>query len=193
MALSFGVFMKLKILSLDISMSNLGMAKAIYDTETKQLTITECMTISPVITKTKTVRQNSKDIERAKQLFDGLFNPMKDADIVCAEVPVGSQSARAMCSYGISVAILAAVAIIKPNFIEVSPLEVKLTVGSKTASKTDVIKWVVAKHPTAPLELYRGQINLSKAEHQADAIVAIHAAMKTPLFKQIINLYKDKP
>ena len=116
MALSFGVFMELKILSLDISMSNLGMAKAIYDTETQQLTITECMTISPVITKTKTVRQNSKDIERAKQLFDGLFNPMKDADIVCAEVPVGSQSARAMCSYGISVAILAAVAIIKPNF-----------------------------------------------------------------------------
>ncbi len=48
------------------------------------------------------------------------------------------------------------------------------------------------QHPEAVLESYRGSLNVSKAEHQADAIVAIHAAMKTPIFKSMKSLAKEK-
>ena len=82
---------------------------------------------------------------------------------------------------------------IKPTFIEVSPNEVKMIVGSKSATKKEVIQWVQSRHPEAPLERFRGVISLSKAEHQADAIVAIHAAMQTPVFNSIKTIYEKQP
>ena len=185
--------MQIKIVSLDISMSNLGIAKGVFDTETKKLTITDCLTICPMVSDNKQVRQNSKDVVRSRQLLDALVDHTKEADIVCAEIPVGSQSARAMASYGICVALIAVVQKIKPTFIEVSPLEVKLIVGSKSATKKEVIEWVQSRHPEAPLERFRGVISLSKAEHQADAIVAIHAAMQTPVFNSIKTIYEKQP
>ena len=183
--------MQIKIVSLDISMSNLGIAKGIFDTETKKLTITDCLTICPLVSDNKQVRQNSKDVVRSRQLLDALVEHTKEADMVCAEIPVGSQSARAMASYGICVALIAVVQKIKPTFIEVSPNEVKMIVGSKSATKKEIIQWVQSRHPEAPLETFRGVISLAKAEHQADAIVAIHAAMQTPVFNSIKTLYEN--
>lgn len=174
--------MKLQIIGLDPSMSNLGIAKGTYDTDTNILIIDECITVCPLVSDNKQVRQNSKDLVRARQLLDALVEHTKYADIVCAEIPVGSQSARAMASYGICVALMAVVQKIKATFIEVSPNEVKQVVGSKQATKQDVINWVLKQHPEAPLERYRDAISVAKAEHQADAIVSIHAAMNTPAF-----------
>ena len=179
--------MQIKIVSLDISMSNLGIAKGVFDTETKKLTITDCLTVCPLVSGNKQVRQNSKDVVRSRQLLDALVEHTKEADMVCAEIPVGSQTARAMASYGICVALIAVVQKIKPTFIEVSPNEVKMIVGSKSATKKEVIQWVQSHHPEAPLETFRGVISLAKAEHQADAIVAIHAAMQTPVFNSQIG------
>lgn len=182
--------MQIKIVSLDISMSNLGIAKGIFDTETKKLTITDCLTVCPLVSDNKQVRQNSKDVVRSRQLLDALVEHTKEADMVCAEIPVGSQTARAMASYGICVALIAVVQKIKPTFIEVSPNEVKMIVGSKSATKKEVIQWVQSHHPEAPLETFRGAISLTKAEHQADAIVAIHAAMQTPVFNSLKTVYE---
>ena len=184
--------MQIKIVSLDISMSNLGIAKGIFDTETKKLTITDCLTVCPLVSDNKQVRQNSKDVVRSRQLLDALVEHTKEADMVCAEIPVGSQTARAMASYGICVALIAVVQKIKPTFIEVSPNEVKMIVGSKSATKKEVIQWVQSRHPEAPLETFRGVISLTKAEHQADAIVAIHAAMQTPVFNSLKTVYENR-
>ena len=98
--------MQIKIVSLDISMSNLGIAKGVFDTETKKLSITDCLTVCPLVSDNKQVRQNSKDVVRSRQLLDALVDHTKEADMVCAEIPVGSQSARAMASYGICVALI---------------------------------------------------------------------------------------
>lgn len=174
--------MKIKIVGLDPALRNLGIVKAVYDTVTGTLTIMECLTVCPVAQTRKQVRQNSIDLNRARQLLDALVDHTKSADIVCVEIPVGSQSSRACVSYGIAVSLMAVVQKIKPAFIEVSPHEVKITVGNKSATKQDVVDWVLAHNPEAPLEKHRGVISMTKAEHQADAIVAIYAAMKTPLF-----------
>ena len=184
--------MQIKIVSLDISMSNLGIAKGVFDTETNRLTITECLTVCPMLTVNKSVRQNSKDLDRAKQLLDALYKHTAEANIVCAEIPTGSQNSRAAVSYGMCVGLLASVVRHKASFIEVSPLEVKQIVGSKSATKKEVIEWVQSHHPEAPLETFRGVISLAKAEHQADAIVAIHAAMQTPVFNSIKTIYENR-
>ncbi len=65
------------------------------------------------------------------------------------------------------------------SFTEVTPQQVKAIVGNPKATKADVIQWVQQHHPEAPLERYRDAINESKAEHQADAIVAIYAGLKS--------------
>lgn len=183
--------MKLNVVGIDISMSNLGAAIGVYDTDTDQLTITQVGTFCPTVSKSKQIRQNSKDLEQSQQLFSALQKVTSTAHLICAEVPHGSQTARAMASYGICVGVLGALRCTSPTFIEVSASEVKTIVGKKDATKKEVIAWVQQHHPEAPLETFKGAINLSKAEHQADAIVAIHAAMKTDVFKSMKTLAKE--
>ena len=85
--------MSLSILGLDPSMSNLGIAWATYDVAMGKLTINAVETVSPVIIQSKQVRQNSKDLDRARQLYKALSEAVKSADLICVEVPHGSQSA----------------------------------------------------------------------------------------------------
>ena len=170
--------MKYRIVGLDPSLRNLGIAKGYFDTATKKLTIDTCITVCPKVSKDR-LRVGTKDILRVRYLLDELVPQIKDADLVIAEVPTGSQSASAMKSYAVCIALLAMVQKIKGELIEVTPQQVKAIVGNLEASKADVIQWVKKHHPEAPLELYRGSINAAKAEHQADAIVAIYAGLKT--------------
>ena len=141
----------------------------------------------------KSVRQNSKDILAARQLAADVRYGCKDARMVFVEVPIGSQSARAMASYGICVGVLGALAV-DQAFIEVTPTEVKLaSVGSKTASKQEMIDWAVNNHPDANWPLYRkaGELQMvkSSAEHMADAIASIYAGVQTTQFMQLLNFF----
>lgn len=173
---------KLKILGLDPSMSNLGIAWATYSPDSQSLLVDRVETVSPKPETSKQIRQNSKDLDRAKQLYDALEAAVASSDLVCVEIPVGSQSARAMASYGICVGLLAS---IKKPMIQVTPAEVKAVTGIRNASKTEVIDWVLATHPYLLLATHNGKLSLAKAEHQADAVAAIHAAMNTDLFKAL--------
>lgn len=134
-------------------------------------------------TKSKQVKQNSADIISANELYRGLIKAVKWADIICIEVPHGSQSSRAMVSYGICVALIGAIQELNPNIVQVSANDVKTLVRtdkSHKPTKKEVIAWVKAKHPEAKLP------STLSAEHICDAIVAIHAAMTKPQFKALI-------
>lgn len=85
-----------------------------------------------------------------------------------------------MASYGICIGLLATIT--KP-LLQVTAQEVKRVVGLPKPSKADMIAWALKTHPEAPLATYNGKINAAKAEHQADAIAAIHAAMRLDEFK----------
>lgn len=97
------------------------------------------------------MRQNSTDVDVARQLYEGAITAGLGAKACFVEVPVGSKSARAMASYGVCVGVLGGLRASGTPFFEVTPTEVKVTsVGKKTATKEEMIAWAMAKHPEAP-------------------------------------------
>ena len=185
----------LKVVGFDPSLNNWGISIGSLEADRglESLRIEQLYVVNPVIPSGKQVRQNSKDIEAAAQLTKGAFDYAKGADAIFVEVPVGSQSARAMASYGICVGVLGALRISGIPFFEVTPTEVKLaSFGTKTATKEQMIQWATKKHPEAPWPTYKraGEVLVSeaKAEHMADATAAIYAGVKSQPFQQLIRL-----
>ena len=187
--------MKLVVVGQDPSLRHWGLARGVYDTETNELTDLKVAVIEPDLPEGKQVRQNSKDLEAAKQLHQKAYLACEDADAVFIEVPVGSQSARAMASYGICVGIVGSLRSMGVPVYEVSPTEVKLAgSGNSTATKAHMIEWAMNAHPLAnwPTYVKKGKllVTTSKAEHQADATAAIYAGVATNTFQQLLPLLK---
>ena len=180
---------KVKIVGLDPSQRNWGTASGYADLDTGELTIHAMRVVHTHILEDSAKRTSELDIMSATDLYNGVSEVIKDADIVCVEVPTGSQSADAAKSRGICLGVLGSV---KANhFIYVTPQAVKKVVGNPKATKRDVVEWASKQHPEAPWPMYRGKIKVGEAEHMADAIVAIYAATNTPEFKQLILEYKN--
>lgn len=180
----------LKIASIDPSLSNFGLAKGTIDisVESFPVTLSELQLVETDTDKSarKVVRRNSEDLERARKLLRGMQRFIADVDMVFVEVPVGSQSARSMASYGICIGILASIG--KP-LIQVTPTEVKLAaVGSKTASKSEMIDWASGLYPDLNWLVSRGKMT-AKNEHLADAIGAIHAGVLTDEFARAVSVF----
>lgn len=180
--------MKIPVLGMDPSFRNWGLAQGILDLETGILENLHLTLIQPVDMSGKQVRQNSQDIYIAEQLAAGALQVAQKAKCVFVECPVGSQSARAMASYGVCVGILGSIRSMGIPLIEVSPIEVKKAfTGSVTATKELMIKTAVGFYPDANFPRQRGRI-VAKAEHMADAIAAIHAGVNTPMFQNLMRL-----
>ena len=182
------------VAGVDPSLNNFGLSKATVDIETKSVVLhaLELVTTESDTANKKVVRKNSDDLERARKLHKGLLTFIKDVDLVVVEIPVGSQSARAMASYGICIGVLAAID--KP-FIQVTPTEVKLvSVGSKTASKAQMIEWATKLYPNADwlTQKRNGTLQyISKNEHLADSVAAIHAGLFTDQMKYLSLMFKN--
>jgi Holliday junction resolvasome RuvABC endonuclease subunit len=179
------------VVGFDPSLRNWGVAKGIYVPAEKKLVIEYLDVIHTQHDDSKQVRNNSKDLETAQQLCKGAWEASEGAQAIFVEVPHGSQSARAMASYGICVGVLGALRTAGIPFFEVSESEVKkATTGNRKATKTETIAWAMAKHPEAPWPMYsrNGQLLVSeaKAEHMADAIGAIYAGLASKPFQQLI-------
>lgn len=187
--------MLIKVAGLDPSLRNWGSSSGVYDTETKKLTIHQLGVINPELPTGKQVRQNSLDLEAAKQLCEGALKAVHGAQAIFVEVPVGSQSARAMASYGVCVGVLGALRATNVPFFEVTPTEVKLAgFGKKTATKQDMIQWAMGKHPEANWPMYKQKgialVSEAKAEHMADAIAAIYAGIASNTFQQMLPMFR---
>lgn len=185
----------LTVVGFDPSLKNWGMSKGVLGLESGTLSLHTIDVTQPVLTQHKQTRQNSKDIESAFQLAEAAWEFCQTADAIFVEVPVGSQSARAMASYGICVGVLGALRAGKIPFFELTPNEIKLaSVGTKTASKREMIEWAYKLYPDLnwPLYTQKGVTKLveSKAEHMADSIAAIHAGLKLPHFQQFLSLIR---
>lgn len=182
--------MKIPVVGFDPSLTHWGIAAGQLDLATGYLDNLELTLIEPDRLKGKQVRQNSKDLHEAEQLAKAAIEAARAAKAVFVEVPVGSQSARAMASYGVSVGILGAILAESVPLIEVSPTELKLGfTGCKNATKQQMIDRAVSLYPEANFPKHGGRI-VAKAEHVADAIAAIHAGVNTPLFQNILRLYQ---
>jgi len=182
----------LNVIGMDPSLRNWGIAKGTLTVGLHgSLTINHLDVIQPVLPTGKQVRQNSLDLESARQLAAQALAAAQGAHAIFVEVPIGSQSARAMASYGICVGVLGALRASGIPFFEVTPTEVKMiSVGKKTATKSEMIQWAYARHPEANWPTYKqhGQdvISEAKAEHMADAVAAIHAGLASNPFQQTL-------
>lgn len=178
----------MNILGIDPSLSNFGFAKVCYGVQKPPF---DCPTIdqlllsetAPKDKKIKHIRQNVWDLSRCGCHYDYLQEMLHGVDCVMVELPVGSQSARAMASYGTVLGVISSIRHI-PVFV-VTPEQVKqAATGNKEASKKDMIKWAVDKYGEVHFLKSRQDTILNKNEHLADALAAIEAGLKLPEFNE---------
>lgn len=184
---------QLNVVGVDPALRNFGIVKAVLDLDTYEFKITDMLLVESEdnTKKQKVVRKNSDDLRRAKLLHDGFVAATKGAAAVFVEVPVGSQSARAMASYGICIGVLAACPV---PIIQVTAAEVKLAgTGDKNAPKDAMIQAAVTAHPGAKwlTRKSKGELVLmNDNEHLADATFAIKAGVLTDQFQQLATMMK---
>lgn len=183
---------QVKVVGFDPSLRNWGVSIGSLDLDIgiESLKILDLNVIQPELPKDK-IRQNTLDILSASQLYFGALNHIKDAYAVFVEVPIGSQSARAMVSYGVCVGVLGALKSEKIPIIELTPNQIKKVVGAKDTSKSEMISWATGLHPEAPWPTFKrlGETKIieSKAEHMADATAAIYAGVLSQEFQTLIR------
>lgn len=189
--------MIIPVTGFDPSLTHWGIAEANLDLLTGYLDDPVLEVVEPDKLKNKQVRQNSTDMFVSEQLASKALSAARRSKAVFVEPPVGSQSARAMASYGICMGILGAIRAEGIPLIEVTATEVKLAaVGNKHATKRQMIDWGVELYPDANWPVYRqnakgrqkGEIK-DTAEHVADAVAAIHAGVRTPMFQNLIRIF----
>lgn len=181
----------IRVLGMDPSLRNWGMALANLDLTTGELSTPELSLVQPIDPQGKQVRQNSKDLHIAETLARDVTQIAKQATVVFVECPVGSQSARAMASYGICVGVLGSLRAQEIQLIEVTPLEVKqFFTGNKNATKQEMIDRAMELYPLANFPTHRGKVT-GAAEHVSDAIATIHAGVRTPVFQNLMRLFSN--
>lgn len=186
---------QIRIVGMDPSLSNWGIASGYLDLESGTLDLQELQVAKPSQLESKQVRTNVKDLHRAVQLVEEALAALRGADVICVEVPTGSQSASAMKGYGICIGVLAALEQAGHSFILVTPTQVKEVTGlGKSATKKGMIEWASSTYPAAPWPRQTKQgvtsIVAGTAEHMADAVAAIHAGVQTPEFKRLLPAFR---
>lgn len=184
----------IKVIGVDPALRNFGFAVATVDVENdKIISIDDLKLVKTEDDAGKKVRRNSDDLRRAREHVKALqmfSDPKNGTALAFVEVPVGSQSARAMASYGVCIGVLASC---KCGMVEVTPTEVKVrATGQKTATKNEMIDWATELYPDAPwlTRTSKGEKVLkNENEHLADAVGAINAGLQTQQWAQIKAAY----
>jgi len=180
--------MIIPVLGIDPSLRNWGLARGMLDLETGIFTDLELKLVETKPDNNKQVRKNSIDVAASNDIVEGVYDWVKEAKVIFVEVPVGSQSAASMKSYGICVGILGAFRALGHQLIEVNPSENKLVLtGDKNASKDVMINTAYKIYPEANWLKQKDSL-LKKNEHLADAVASIHAGVLTPAFQNLIKL-----
>lgn len=170
-------------------MSNMGMVKGTLDIKTGAFTnITLKLISTEKDNKNKTVRTNSKDLFRAQEIYTNVHDFFSDVQVICIEMPVGSQSSNAMKSYGMCIMLSASFTV---PLIEVTASEVKkAATGSISASKKDMINWATGCYPDLNWLKQSNRI-IAKNEHLADALASVHAGVNTQQFQLLTSIWKS--
>lgn len=192
--------MSLRILGVDPSFRNLGMALVDVDLTTMELDVVEIALVTTEKSKNKQIRAASDHLSRGRQLHVACREWEKKAALMAAEIPSGAQSAAAAFGFGVAVGMLSGHTV---PLIEVSPIERMMAVvdeveeaegkkvrSDRRASKAQVIEWAQTRWPNLPWIKSKSRDN-NPNEHMADAIATVLAATKTPNFKQITAVMRS--
>lgn len=177
----------IRVAGIDPAFANMGIARILLNLETMGMDIEDLILIETEKEETKKVRVNSDDLRRATELHSGMQKALKGCVLAFAEIPSGAQDAKSARGLGIAVGVIASSPV---EIVEVQPAETKLaSVGSKTATKPQMIAWATNLYPDAPWKRVRdnpaGAFTL-KNEHLADAVAVAYAGIRTPEFKRMM-------
>lgn len=177
----------LKFVSVDPSLAHTALVFGVIKND--NLILEKYHQIDTEKSKEKTIRSSSDLVERCRTIFTNSQDWIKGfkPDVVLVEVPSGAQSYSGALSFAVT---CYTIATILPTPIQVTPTEVKkLTVGTKTASKQEIINYVHKKYPGF-LKTDKNGNPYKNMEHVADAVCIAEAGLKTSQFLQIKNLLK---
>lgn len=179
----------IKAASFDPSFTNWGVGLLSIDTDALTFEVDDLQLVQTrkdPDTK-KAVRKNSDALRRATELHKGVHGLIGDARLIFAEIPAGGQSYDAVYGFGIVVGIMASMPV---PVIQVTPSEAKLAaVGTRTASKQEMIEWAFEEFPSAPWIVRRGKPTLAN-EHLADSLAIARAGIMTDQFRQLAALFR---
>jgi Holliday junction resolvasome RuvABC endonuclease subunit len=189
---------KFVILGVDPGLRHTGYAVADIDLERRSIgRVLTLGTIETLPLNLRTVRKTSDHLRRAQEHANRFHELVErhQVNAIAMELTTLTPYKHPTLSFGIMTGIVAA---LRRPVIEVLPKEVKKVVGP---TKRDVIAWALTrtKHqrnltwPTSSksnaLKLtYRGRNVTLDAEHPADALGAIEAALKTSYFDLAVRI-----
>lgn len=177
------------IAGLDGSKTNFGIARLTLDTQTLELGVDNLVLVKTSKDTNKQVRASSDNLARAQEIARVLDTSLEGCTACFAEVPSGGQSYDAVLGFGIVIGLYASVRI---PLLEVSPSETKkATVGTRTASKEEMIEWAAETYPNAPWRMVKRKgvmVPTKDNEHLADACAIVHAGIRTPAFRQVLAM-----
>lgn len=180
---------KIRIAGLDGSKTNFGVALMDLDMESMSLDVVSLLLFKTEKSKNKQVRASSDNLRRAQEIAVPLQQALAGCTAAFVEVPSGGQSYDAVLGFGIVIGLYASINI---PVIEVSPSETKLAaLGTRTASKEEMIEWATEKFPNASWRMRKLKGNMVPTkdnEHLADAVAIVHAGIKVPSFKQTLAI-----
>lgn len=182
--------MKIPVLGMDPSLRHWGLSEAMLDLTDGVLSTPIGSIIEPKDLEGKNIRVNMNDQWLAEQLAIPVLAACRKAKAIFVEVPVGSQSARAMASYGICVGILGAVRALGIPYFQVSPSENKrVFTGNSNATKKQMINQLIVHYPDIILPKGKNGPG-DKSEHIADATASIHSGVITPEFRTVLEILR---
>lgn len=183
----------IRIAGVDPSLTNTGLSKFEYNMGTGDLKLIGLSLIETEKLTTKSVRQNSDDLRRVQVIYRGMAAWLQDCTFFFGEIPTGAQSARAAYAFGMVLGLIGSFSTKRP-LIQVQPSETKMAaVGTKTASKEEIIEWATETYPdgdwlrakTKGVERF-----IAKNEHMADACAIVHAGLRTEEFLRTTAVLK---
>ena len=186
--------MTLKILSVDLALTNAGFAlvsipKGKTDVSASDVVVLETELVETSRDNSKTIRRNSDDLRRLRDIARKLQEMTAKCDIVFAEIPSGAQNARAALTFG---AVLGMIAGISKPVIEVQKDQRGYVVANrKIVTKSEVIDWATKAFPDAGWKFrkFKGEMMpVDKNEHVADALANVVAGTRTEQFRELTQI-----
>ena len=157
----------LKVVGLDPSLRNFGVVKCLVHPN-DHIDIIDMCVIHSVVEKHQ--YNNIADLKSITPMITPLWEAVEDADLIFAELPVGSQSARAMVSYAVCVTLVALLISQGKSVIITRQSQRNKLVGIKQVTKKDMIDWFNTRFPSNPLFK---KLKAAEREHVADAAASV--------------------
>lgn len=166
---------RIKLLALDPAMNNTGVMEGVLSQGKLWELRGSCINrklleekMTPDKLALKSSWKAAHDLEYFSLLNQQLQLNLESCHICLAELPIGSQSAMAMKSYGATLALLASLSKQEKPFIPVKARQVR----SLGKTKDDIIQWAKTTYPYALLDKAK-----CLAEHEADALAVMHLGL----------------